>query len=389
MEKPWKWIMDQRWFRHLAPGELLPYHATFDYLYREWLGREMEWERTNGKRFAIRPMEIVTAILQGTMLRVPIGDPLPTIEMMVEIHPDGSEVAKVLPRWLQRTVTREDVLRRELPSPEADPSAFSHLVSHPTLIMEVARAFPDERRYQDVRNVFVLPAKFLISPKAKLPLTGARPFTVYCHSFGDVEAETTPDWYYYGITQRAWQRRWSEHARAISDGSPLKFHRTFREASSRGQVSFIGHDVVHVADDLDELYEWEEDLIRAAWGDPMLLNMIPGGKAGLAYLAKHGVLGARAKVAPDERDRILEDWLAENPRIGVPAPWVAERWHDPEWASSFVCSGRGRLSVGQVGLIRELGRGGATAEEIREQSGARTLAQVKGVLTGATYSRVA
>jgi hypothetical protein len=254
--------------------------------------------------------------------------------------------------------------------------------------MEVARFCPEERRYQDLRNVFIVPATFVISPKTKLPLTGARPYTVYCHSFGDVDAENKPNWLYYGITQRSWQERWAEHARAIEAGSPLKFHRTFRDASRRGEVSFIGHEVVHVASELDELFEWEEDLVAAAWGDPMLLNMIPGGKAGLAYLSKNGMLGSRTKVVPDERDCILEDWLAAHPRQGLQAPWVAERWENHEWAASFVCSGHGRLTLQQVGLIRELGRTGATPEEIRDRSGARTLAQVNGVLSGVTYSRV-
>lgn len=383
-----RWILDPRWFRHLAPAELLPYHATFDLLYREWLGRELDWERRNGKRYAVSATDIVDAILRGTRIRVPVGDPVPTIEMMIERHPDGTEVAKVLPRWLQRTVTHDDVARTQR-SPGSDgPADPDHVTSHPTLIMEVAAAYPLERRYQAVRNIFMAPAKFLISPKTKLPLTGARPFTVYCHSFGDLEREEAPNWLYYGVTQRPWQERWAEHARAVRAGSQLKFHRTLRDLSERGEISFVGHEVVHVASDVDELYAWEQDLVAAAWGDPKLLNMIPGGRAGLAYLAKHGMLGSRTQVRPDERDRLFEAWIAAHPRAGLPAPWVAERWENRDWAASFVCSGHGRLTVRQVGVIRELGRTGVAPEEIRELSGARTLAQVTGVLSGATYSRV-
>ena len=383
-----KWILDPRWFRHLAPADLLAHHATFDFLYREWLGREVDWERTSGRRYAVSAMEIVAAILKGTKVRVPVGDPVPTIEMVLERHPDGSEIAKVLPRWLQRTVTHDDVRRSQRSCGVEGPADPDHVTSHPTLIMEVAQACPVEKRYQDVRNIFIAPAKFLISPTSRLPLTGARPFTVYCHTFGDLEREDAPNWFYYGVTQRAWQERWAEHARAIRTGSQLKFHRTLRELSDRGEISFVGHEVVHVADDLDELYGWEEDLVAAAWGDPMLLNMIPGGKAGLAYLAKHGMLGARTQVRPDERDRLFEAWVAAHPRAGLPAPWVAERWENRDWAASFVCSGHGRLTVRQVGVIRELGRAGVAPDEIRELSGARTLAQVNGVLSGATYSRV-
>lgn len=383
-----RWILDPRWFRHLAPAELLPHHPTFDFLYREWLGREVDWERRNGRRYAVPAMEIVTAILKGTRIRVPVGDPIPTIEMVVEKHPDGTEIAKVLPRWLQRTVTHDDVRRSQRSPGGGGPADPDHALSHPTLIMEVAEVRPDEERYQDVRNIFIAPAKFLISPAAKLPLTGARPFTVYCHTFGDLEKETEPNWFYYGVTQRPWQQRWAEHARAIRTGSPLKFHRTLREMSGRGEISFVGHEVVHVAQDLDDLYGWEEDLVAAAWGDPRLLNMIPGGRAGIAYLAKNGMLGARTNVRPDERDRLFEAWLADHPRTGLPAPWVAERWENRDWAASFVCSGHGRLTVKQVGLIRELGRAGVAPSEILEISGARTLAQVAGVLSGATYSRV-
>lgn len=383
-----RWILDPRWFRHLAPAEMLPYHATFDFLYREWLGRELDLERRNGRRYTISATDIVDAILRGTRIRVPVGDPVPTIEMIVERHPDGSEVGKVLPRWLQRTVTQDDVVRTQRSPGSAGPADPGHVTSHPTLIMEVATADPETERYQDVRNVFLTPAKFLISPKAKLPLTGARPFTVYCHSFGDLEREDVPNWLYYGVTQRPWQERWAEHARAVRTGSQLKFHRTLRDMSARGEISFVGHEVVHIAGDVDELYAWEEDLVAAAWGDPKLLNMIPGGKAGLAYLAKHGMLGSRTQVRPDERDRLFEAWVAAHPRAGLPAPWMAERWQNRDWAASFVCSGHGRLTVRQVGVIRELGRAGVAPDEIRELAGARTLAQVTGVLSGATYSRV-
>lgn len=386
--RPKKWILDPRWFRHLAPKELHRHHATFDHLYRHWLGRELDWEKATGIRYAVQPTDIVAAIIKGTPLRVPIGDPIPTIEMIVEIHPDGKEIAKVLPRWLQRTVTPADVLRVKRRSSGGDGAPATHLTSHPTLILEVAEAKPAERRYQDVRNVFIVPAKFLISPALNLPLTGARPFTVYCHTFGNIDAEAEPNWFYYGVTRRSWQERWAEHARAMGAGSTLKFHSTFREQSRRGLVNFIGHDIVHIASDLDELQDWEEDMVAAAWGDPKLLNMIPGGKAGLAYLAKHGIAGGRANVAPDDRDNVLRDWLSRNPRTGLPAPWIAERWKNPEWAASFVCSGHGRLSIDQVRLIRKLGRSGVGSDEIRRLAGARTIAQIEGVLSGATYARI-
>ena len=50
--RPKKWILDPRWFRHLAPKELHRHHATFDHLYRHWLGRELDWEKATGILFS-------------------------------------------------------------------------------------------------------------------------------------------------------------------------------------------------------------------------------------------------------------------------------------------------------------------------------------------------
>jgi hypothetical protein len=333
-------------------------------------------------------MEIVDAILRGNRLKVPLGDPIPTIEMVIEIHPDGSRVAKVLPRWLLRTVTAEDIRRHKRAAVHNNEPLPDHLTSHPTLIMEVSRVDPEAGKYLGIRNVFIVPAHFLIKSRVGMPIVGPKPYTVYCHAFGDAEEEDSPKYFYYGITQRSWQERWAEHARAIDSGSHLKFHKTFREEVAQGHVSYIGHDVVHVADSIDELYEWEEDLVAAAWGDPMLLNMIPGGKASIAYMAKHGMLGRHSTVRPEQRDRLLEEWVTAHARAGLPAPWVAERWLNPDWASSFVCSGVGRLTEQQVRYIRELGDEGRPTDQIRELAGARTLEQVKGVLSGKTYCRV-
>ncbi len=253
--------------------------------------------------------------------------------------------------------------------------------------MEVSEFDPGKQSYVGIRNVFIVPAHFLINTRIRLPILGPNPYTVYCHSFGN-EEEDTPNYFYYGVTQRSWQDRWSEHSRAINSGSQLKFHRVFREEMAKVNVTVIGHDVVQVADSLDELYEWEEDLVAAVCGDPMLLNMIPGGKAGIAYMAKSGILGRRTSIRPDQRDTLLEEWLAQHSRVGLPAPWVAERWQNPEWASSFVCSGVGRLTEQQVRHIRALGQQGLLADRIRELASARTLEQVRGVLSGKTYSRV-
>jgi hypothetical protein len=382
------WIINPHWFRHLAPAELVPYHQTFDYLYREWLGRELAWQRETGRSFQTQPLQIVNAILRGEKLRVPIGDPIPTIEMMVEVHPDGSRIAKVLPRWLQRTVTEVEIRRRSRAPDGGNTSLPGFTESHPTMLMEVSRFDPQSGAFIGVRNLLIVPAYLLVKVRPNHIFPSNKPYTVYCHNFGNADDEEASNYYYYGITQRSWQERWNEHARDIASGSQLKFHRVFRDEVARGNVNFIGHDVVHVADSVDELYDWEEDLVGAAWGDPKLLNMIPGGKAGIAYMVRHGMLGRNSPVRPDFRDKALVDWARQHSRVGLPAPWVSERWGDTAWASSFVCSGIGRLTEQQVRHIRVLGQQGIPIDEIRERAGARTLAQVRGVLSGNTYNRV-
>lgn len=52
--------------------------------------------------------------------------------------------------------------------------------------------------------------------------------------------------------------------------------------------------------------------------------MIPGGKSGLRYLRENGLLNKSVVPMSDDRDRVVSVWLKENPRKGLPAPWVAE-----------------------------------------------------------------
>jgi hypothetical protein len=94
------------------------------------------------------------------------------------------------------------------------------------------------------------------------------------------------------------------------------FHRKLREELREGRVTYIHHKIMGITDDLEALYATEEWLVRGHWSDARRLNMIPGGKSGLKYLRENVV------PMPDERDRLLEAWLRENPRRGLPAPWV-------------------------------------------------------------------
>lgn len=381
-------IIDRARFRHYAPAELHPYHATFDLLYREWLGREHLLERSGVSRHKVSALQIVTAALAGNTIEIPLGDPIPVVEMMIELHPGGEEVMKVMPRHLLRPVSDRDWVNSGGRRVYAKDTGS--IVTKPTCIMQVTKMASDGISYSGIRHSFGCALSFLFKYNGARKAGPIPTFTAYCHSFGDAEEEEEPNFIYYGITQRAWQQRWAEHRRAIERGSPLKFHRTFNEEVRSGRATNIHHEVVAVAGTRDEILETEETLVAGILGDPYCLNMIPGGKAGFAYMHEHGMLGSRRKeISIDARDSLLEDWLQAHPREGLPAPWVADRWVQNEaWAASFVCSVEGRLSVEQVQRIRHLSAGGKDTKAIQTEVGARTLSQVKGVIEGRTYNRV-
>jgi len=161
----------------------------------------------------------------------------------------------------------------------------------------------------------------------------------------------------------------------------------FREELAAGRVTYIHHKVMGITEDLEQLYASEEYLVGGHWEDERRLNMIPGGKSGLRYLRENGMLSERLVPLPDERDRIVAEWLKAHPRKGLPAPWVSEKWKDDAWAVAQICGRDGRLSVEQVRAIRELAEG-HSAEEIALRIGAQNTDQVQRVLDGKTYTRV-
>lgn len=231
--------------------------------------------------------------------------------------------------------------------------------------------------------MFSAPAHLLITPKG----WPRKSYVLYQHIFGDGGSYPNDGYFYVGVTTRNWQQRWNEHRRAVDAGSPLLFHRRLREQLSQGQVTYIHHKVMGITDDIEALYSAEERLVEGHWMDERRLNMIPGGKSGLRYMREHGLLSERVVPLPDERDRIVAEWLRDHPRTGLPAPWVSEKWKDDEWAIAQICGRDGRLSVDQVHAIRRLAAT-HSAEAIALRIGALNSDQVQRVIDGKTYTRV-
>lgn len=275
------------------------------------------------------------------------------------------------------------------------PLEQSELALQPTIRVEIATDpallaaaaaldfSPHVRGVTEPSIVFSAPAHLLLAPTA----WPKKAYVLYQHIFGEGGSYPDDGYFYVGITTRSWHTRWAEHRRAMVSGSPLLFHRKLREEMDAGRVTYLHHKVMGITDDLDALYAGEEFLVKGHWSDARRLNMIPGGKSSLKYMRENGMLGEGVVPLPDDRDRILADWIRQHPRKGLPAPWVSEKWKDSDWAVAQICGRENRLSVEQVRAIRELIKT-YPVKQIAEHIGARNANQVRRVIDRETYTRV-
>ena len=133
--------------------------------------------------------------------------------------------------------------------------------------------------------------------------------------------------------------------------------------------------------------DWEELHVEKLAYGPNGLNMIPGGFEGLRQLHKLGII-ARQDISLDERERAMAEYLRQNPRKGIPNPFVAELWKDDDYYLKVIEARPKTLSPEQVRLIRRLAAEGKSIEETAEEVGALNEMQVKNVIVGRTYRRV-
>ena len=230
---------------------------------------------------------------------------------------------------------------------------------------------------------------------------------IYLHT---LEVKEGPPFVYYGITKRGWMKRFNEHmAGALKRESRLVFHKTLRDAIL-GRMIELGNDIrgpdreppptltlagnhhVVCAAGLNEeqALEAEEYLVgKHSFGHEGGLNMIPGGKAGVAHLHRLNILPAnRRGILDQDREEAMDQFLKDHPRRGIPNPQVAEHWKDSAYASRIICAGVHRLSVDQVIAIRRNFELGLSAESICQQIKARNVPQVLRVIEGKTYQRI-
>ena len=370
--------LNKLWWDHLAPRPLISRRSEVEELLKRFIqskGYGQEWykvARNPRGIFRLKPGQVIP-VFQVTFLDKAPG----FIAPLDKLRPGHRAVTRECEYLSGNKLGSEE---RTIP-----PIIQVDLATDPLFIETVKRGqiSVDESQIKKPSLLFSIPAHFLISPEY-FPKSS---YVLYQHIFGNGGSYPNDGYFYVGVTTRSWQKRWSEHKRAIEKGSPLLFHRKFREEKERGKVTHIHHRVMAITNDIEQLYEAEEFLVEGHWNDERRLNMIPGGKSGLQYLRENGLLQKSVVPTPDQRNKIVSDWLNKHPRKGLPAPWVSERWKDNDWAIAQICGRDDTLSVDQVRAIRKLANEYST-KEICERIGARNIEQVKRVLDGKTYSRV-
>lgn len=227
------------------------------------------------------------------------------------------------------------------------------------------------------------PSPFCDAARVVLPLNemakGARDLLgshcLYAHV-----AHTETPLVYLGITRQEWHARAAQHARAAVAGSPYLFHAAIRRHRA---VRWV-HDVWLAGISEEDALRLEEEFVAGISLYPLGLNMIPGGKAGFAYLSR---LGLKARNAA-ERDAALAGLVLRETVNGAPNPLCAARWAaDQEYANRVICGHSGRLTVEQVRAIRLHADFGTSASDI-ESMLAVSRRRVAAVVRGRRYGRV-
>jgi len=190
---------------------------------------------------------------------------------------------------------------------------------------------------------------------------------------------------YVGITGRNWLLRLEEHIGEMRRGSGKWFHNAWRESMGLSNILFTSH-LWEVNLTYEDAMNWEERTVDLVAESPNSLNMIPGGFKGLRYLHKLG-LTSRLNATLEERESAITQYVSQNPRKGIPNPFIADLWKDDKYYLKVIEARTNTLSQDQVRRIKELNKLGTSIEDIAKEVGAINEAQVKRVIEGKTYTR--
>jgi hypothetical protein len=196
----------------------------------------------------------------------------------------------------------------------------------------------------------------------------------------------TENYYYVGITGRNWLTRLGEHIREMASGSQRLFYMAWRERYGAPGILFTSF-----LDDINQTYEtamnWEEAKVDEIASDQYGLNMIPGGFKGLKLLHKARII-QNTNISLDEREHAIAEYFRQNPRKGLPNPFIAALWKNDDFYIKMIEAKEKTLNPNQVRKIRLLGQQGMAISDIVKEVDALSEQQVKGVLSGRNYKRV-
>jgi len=226
-------------------------------------------------------------------------------------------------------------------------------------------------------------------------------YSVYLHA---LLADDGTEFVYYGITKRGWNIRFAEHTKAaVAEKSYRLFPRKLNELiearvaqisgkiDKKPKLAGIVSALAGVGLSEDSAMDIEEYLVeKYSLSSRHLhgLNMIPGGRAGIAALHPLSSGTTKDPVETEDRELALDQYLKSHPQLGIPKPGVAEKWNDPTYAEAVICGRENRLSADQVRKIRYLAALGGSPKQIKEEVGAIDEGQIQRVLAGRTYSRI-
>lgn len=190
---------------------------------------------------------------------------------------------------------------------------------------------------------------------------------------------------YIGITKQSLMKRWSQHINEAQRDRRYLFHRFLgKQFDMRGGDTRAYVRVLRTGLDFDEAMQAEEDLVAKSTIYPRGLNMIPGGFAGLRFLAERN-FHTNAKRINKSRAAELAQFFNGRPDN----PLLALRLQsDDELISRIVCNNPRNFDITEVRQIRAMSELGHSEAQIAEEVKANQQ-RIHNLLTDRTYSRVA
>lgn len=122
---------------------------------------------------------------------------------------------------------------------------------------------------------------------------------------------------YIGITKRHFYRRFKEHRASAEVGGTSTLYSTWNYMKRNNLTHYPALQFIGSAETLDDAYAAEEHHVALKTLNPLGLNTIPGGKAGIKMLHELRMLGGSSTPSIEDRDRALVK-LESNPDRNSP-----------------------------------------------------------------------